>query len=156
MKKTRPSPSSLHCMFNLYCFVHLKEQISCIQWWPCQFDTAIYLFPLSINFSALSPYGVSKSKCIWRYGTTIAAQPAKLCALYQTKGWPEEIGCHHSISRWSIVWRTWRNAIWTFQDGETSYERLGGIDTETADWHAKYTLYKVIKFPLNLLVWFPK
>ena len=49
-----------------------------------------------------------------------------------------------------------RNAIWTFQDGETSYERQEGIDTETADWHAKYTLYKVIKFPLHLLVWFPK
>lgn len=49
-----------------------------------------------------------------------------------------------------------RNAIWTFQDGETSYERLEGIDTETADWHAKYTLYKVIKFLLHPFVWFPK
>lgn len=38
-----------------------------------------------------------------------------------------------------------RNAIWTFRDGENPYERLEGIDTEFADWHAKYTLYKVIK-----------
>ena len=25
------------------------------------------------------------------------------------------------------------------------YERLQGIDTEFADWHAKYTLHKVIR-----------
>lgn len=35
-----------------------------------------------------------------------------------------------------------RNVIWTFRDGVNDYERLGGIDTEFADWHAKYTLYK--------------
>ncbi|XP_068739062.1 uncharacterized protein [Montipora capricornis] len=32
--------------------------------------------------------------------------------------------------------------MWTFRDGETPYERLEGIDTEIADWHDKYTLYK--------------
>lgn len=37
-----------------------------------------------------------------------------------------------------------RNVIWTYQDGDSSYERLEGIDTEFADWHAKYTLYKVM------------
>lgn len=37
-----------------------------------------------------------------------------------------------------------RNVIWTYRDGMNSYERLEGIDTEFADWHAKYTLYKVI------------
>ena len=40
-----------------------------------------------------------------------------------------------------------RNVIWTFRDGVNAYERLEGIDTEFADWHAKYTLYKVIFKP---------
>ena len=38
-----------------------------------------------------------------------------------------------------------RNVIWTYRDGADEYERLEGIDTEFADWHAKYTLYKVKK-----------
>lgn len=37
-----------------------------------------------------------------------------------------------------------RNVIWTYRDGVDEYERLEGIDTEFADWHAKYTLYKVL------------
>ena len=36
-----------------------------------------------------------------------------------------------------------RNVIWTYRDGVDDYEKLQGIDTEFADWHAKYTLYKV-------------
>lgn len=36
-----------------------------------------------------------------------------------------------------------RNVIWTYRDGVDGYERLEGMDTEFADWHAKYTLYKV-------------
>lgn len=36
-----------------------------------------------------------------------------------------------------------RNVIWTFRDGVDGCERLEGIETEFADWHAKYTLYKV-------------
>ena len=41
-----------------------------------------------------------------------------------------------------------RNVIWTYRDGKNPYERLSGIDTEFADWHAKYTLYKVIGYYL--------
>ena len=37
-----------------------------------------------------------------------------------------------------------RNAKWTFQDGESSVERLDGLEPEFADWHAKFTLYKVL------------
>ena len=37
-----------------------------------------------------------------------------------------------------------RNVKWTFQDGETGVERLEGLEPEFADWHAKFTLYKVI------------
>ena len=33
-----------------------------------------------------------------------------------------------------------RNVIWTYRDGLNDYEQLQGIDTEFADWHAKYTL----------------
>jgi hypothetical protein len=36
-----------------------------------------------------------------------------------------------------------RNVKWTFQDGESSVERLEGLEPEFADWHAKFTLYKV-------------
>ena len=36
-----------------------------------------------------------------------------------------------------------RNVKWTFRDGLDPVERIDGIDTEFADWHAKYTLYKV-------------
>ncbi|PFX16023.1 hypothetical protein AWC38_SpisGene19734 [Stylophora pistillata] len=35
-----------------------------------------------------------------------------------------------------------RNVIWTYRDGVDEYERLEGMDTEFADWHARYTLYK--------------
>jgi len=38
-----------------------------------------------------------------------------------------------------------RNVIWTYRDGVNEYERLQGIDTAFADWHAKYTLYKVMR-----------
>ena len=36
-----------------------------------------------------------------------------------------------------------RNVIWTYRDEVDDYEQLQGTDTEFADWHAKYTLYKV-------------
>ena len=36
-----------------------------------------------------------------------------------------------------------RNVNWTFRDGLDPVERIDGIDTEFADWHAKYTRYKV-------------
>ena len=39
-----------------------------------------------------------------------------------------------------------RNVKWTFRDGLNPYERLEGIGTEFADWHAKYTPYKVNAF----------
>ena len=35
------------------------------------------------------------------------------------------------------------NVIRTYRDGIDGYERLEGISTEFADWHAKFTLYKV-------------
>ena len=38
-----------------------------------------------------------------------------------------------------------QNVIWTYRDGVNDYERLQGIDTEFADWHAKYALCKVIR-----------
>lgn len=38
-----------------------------------------------------------------------------------------------------------RNVIWTYRDGVNYCESLQGIDTEFADWHAKYTLYKVLR-----------
>ena len=37
-----------------------------------------------------------------------------------------------------------RNVKWTFQDGVSSVERLEGLEPEFADWHPKFTLYKVI------------
>lgn len=37
-----------------------------------------------------------------------------------------------------------RNVQWTFRDGETSVERLEGLEPEFADWHAKVTLYMVM------------
>lgn len=36
-----------------------------------------------------------------------------------------------------------RNAKWTFRNGNNEYERFDAINTEFADWHAKYTLYKI-------------
>jgi len=36
-----------------------------------------------------------------------------------------------------------RNVQWAFRDGKNQYDRLEGIRTEFADWHAKFTLYKV-------------
>ena len=36
-----------------------------------------------------------------------------------------------------------RNVQWTFRVGNSDHERLEGLSTEFADWHAKVTLYKV-------------
>ena len=35
-----------------------------------------------------------------------------------------------------------RNVQWTFRVGNDAFERLEGLATEFADWHAKVTLYK--------------
>ena len=37
-----------------------------------------------------------------------------------------------------------RNAKWSLQDGDTGWDRLDGIETEFADWHAKLNFYMVI------------
>jgi len=37
-----------------------------------------------------------------------------------------------------------RNVQWAFGDGGNAYDRLEGLRTEFADWHAKVTHYKVI------------
>ena len=39
-----------------------------------------------------------------------------------------------------------RNAKWNFQDGDTDWDKLDGIETESADWHAKLNLYMVHLF----------
>ena len=36
-----------------------------------------------------------------------------------------------------------RNTQWTYQLGDNPFDRLHGIETEFADWHAKYNLYMV-------------
>ncbi|XP_028414794.1 uncharacterized protein LOC114537881 [Dendronephthya gigantea] len=36
-----------------------------------------------------------------------------------------------------------RNAKWSMQDGDTEWDRLDGIETEFADWHAKLNLYMI-------------
>jgi hypothetical protein len=36
-----------------------------------------------------------------------------------------------------------RNVEWTFRIGDTPYDRLEGLPTEYADWHAKVNLYEV-------------
>ena len=36
-----------------------------------------------------------------------------------------------------------RNAKWSFQDRDTEWDRLNGVVTEFADWHAKLNLYMV-------------
>ena len=46
-----------------------------------------------------------------------------------------------------------RNVQWTFRYGNTNYERLEGLSTEFADWHAKITLHKVrLEFSKDSLV----
>ena len=36
-----------------------------------------------------------------------------------------------------------RNTQWVFQDGDNSYDRLEGLETEFADWHAKFNMFMV-------------
>ena len=36
-----------------------------------------------------------------------------------------------------------RNTQWVYQDGDNEYDRLEGLETEFADWHAKFNLYMV-------------
>jgi len=36
-----------------------------------------------------------------------------------------------------------RNTHWVYQDGDNIYDRLEGLETEFADWHAKFNLYMV-------------
>lgn len=49
-----------------------------------------------------------------------------------------------------------RNTQWVYQDGDTAYDRLEGLETEFADWHAKLNLYMVctILFFNVILVYF--
>jgi hypothetical protein len=44
-----------------------------------------------------------------------------------------------------------RNVQWTFQDGDTNIDRLEGLTTEFADWHAKVTLYEVLFDTLSIV-----
>ena len=44
-----------------------------------------------------------------------------------------------------------RNVQMTFQDGTTCYERLKGLSTEAADWHAKVNLYSVSVFTASTI-----
>jgi hypothetical protein len=39
-----------------------------------------------------------------------------------------------------------RNVQWTYRVGENKFDKLEGVSTEFADWHAKVTLYKVINY----------
>ena len=36
-----------------------------------------------------------------------------------------------------------RNVQWTFKDGDNAFDRLEGLDTSHADWHAKVNLFEV-------------
>lgn len=38
-----------------------------------------------------------------------------------------------------------RNTQWVYQDGDNAYDRLEGLETEFADWHAKLNLYMVYR-----------
>jgi len=38
-----------------------------------------------------------------------------------------------------------RNTQWVYQDNDNAYDRLEGLKTEFADWHAKLNLYMVYK-----------
>lgn len=35
-----------------------------------------------------------------------------------------------------------RNVQWTFKDGDNAFDRLEGLDTSHADWHAKVNLFE--------------
>ena len=41
-----------------------------------------------------------------------------------------------------------RNIQWVYQDGDNGYDRLEGLNTEFADWHAKLNLYMVCNLKL--------
>ena len=45
-----------------------------------------------------------------------------------------------------------RNVQWTLRDGESQYDRLEGLTTERADWHAKVILYRVVGTETILLL----
>ena len=36
-----------------------------------------------------------------------------------------------------------RNAQWVYQDDDDDYDRLESLETEFADWHAKFNLFMV-------------
>ena len=38
-----------------------------------------------------------------------------------------------------------RNTQWVYQDGDNAYDRLEGLETVFADWHAKLNLYMVYR-----------
>ena len=42
-----------------------------------------------------------------------------------------------------------RNVQWTFKDGDNAFDRLEGLETSHADWHAKVNLYEV---PVVILI----
>ena len=38
-----------------------------------------------------------------------------------------------------------RNTQWVYQDDDDAYDRLEGLETEFADWHAKLNLYMLYR-----------
>lgn len=48
-----------------------------------------------------------------------------------------------------------RNVQMTFQDGINPYERLEGLSTEAADWHAKVNLYSVSEKITGSMITYP-
>ena len=82
------------------------------------------------------------------FNPNIAAEMAQILKNYQQKYVPKLAGEERDVIASvpvhgdQLFEERSRNVQWTFRDGANEYDRLEGLTTEHADWHAKVTLYK--------------
>lgn len=93
------------------------------------------------------------------FNPNVAAEMAQILKNYQEKYVPcfgGEVLSKVPVHGDQLFEERGRNVQWTFRDGEDPYDRLEGLCTEHADWHAKVTLYKVISIWKNILLTYIK
>ena len=85
------------------------------------------------------------------HNPNVAAEMAHILKNYQklyvpsfTGGDKKEVLSNIPVQGDQLFEERARNVQCTFRDGESGYDRLEGLSTEHADWHAKVTLYEVL------------
>ena len=84
-------------------------------------------------------------------GVHSARRRGCLRSLITTRDGIREIICQVPMHGDQLFEERARNVQWTFRVENSAFERLEGMTTEFADWHAKVTLYKACEAYMTYL-----